>query len=372
VKHRIPRRAILTGSAALAATLAAPRASGAAAAEPGPVRLFANENPYGPAESARQAMGDALYRGWRYAGGEEGRLAELIARREGVGTDHVALAAGSSEVLRLAVIAYGRQGGRVVAARPTFSFLPRYAVRMGCDLDEVPLDSAMVHDLDAMAARVTEDTRLIYVCNPNNPTGTVLDAQRLRDFITAVSSRAPVVVDEAYVDLIGDPLRDSMVDQVRSGKPVIISRTFSKIHGLAGLRVGYAIAPPAMIRRLKAMRVTMPNVVSLAAATASYRDEAFQRFSRRKIRQCQAVVSGAFDELGVPYTPSAANFVLFDTGGSVDAFRQHMREHNMLVGRSYAPYATWCRVSMGTVEQMERFVAVAKAYFPPVGQQQNL
>ena len=359
----IPRRAILTGSAALAATLAAPRLSGAAAAESGPVRLLANENPYGPAESARQAMADALYRGWRYAYGEEGALAELIARREGVGTDNVALAAGSSEVLRLAVIAFARQGGRVVAARPTFSFLPRYAVRMGCDLDEVPLDGAMVHDLDGMAARVNGDTRLIYVCNPNNPTGTVVDAQRLRDFIAAVSPQAPVVVDEAYVDLTRDPARDSMVDQVRNGKPVIISRTFSKIHGLAGLRVGYAIAPPAIIRRLKAMRVTMPNVVSLAAATASYQDELFQQFSRNKIRECQGVVSRAFDELGLRYTPSVANFVLFDTGGSVDAFRQHMRAHNMLVGRSYAPYATWCRVSMGTVAQMERFAAAAKAYF---------
>ena len=308
-------------------------------------------------------MAEALYRGWRYAFNEEVNLAELIAQREGVSREHVALAAGSAEVLRLAVIAYARQGGRVVAARPTFSFLPRYAVRMGCALDEVPLDAAMVHDLEAMAARVTDDTRLVYVCNPNNPTGTVVDAQRLRDFIGEVAAQSPVVVDEAYVDLTADPARQSMVDQVLADKPVIISRTFSKIHGLAGLRVGYAIAPPAIIRRLKAMRVTMPNVVSLAAATASYQDEDFQRFSRARIRQCLQVVSSAFDELGLRYTPSLANFVLFDTGGSVDAFRQHMRDNNILVGRSYAPYDSWCRVSMGTVEQMELFAAAARDYF---------
>ena len=190
-----------------------------------------------------------------------------------------------------------------------------------------------------------------------------MDAQHLRDFIGEVSGQAPVVVDEAYVDLTADPARESMVDQVLAEKPVIISRTFSKIHGLAGLRVGYAIAPPAIIRQLKAMRVTMPNVVSLAAATASYQDESFQQFSRTKIRQCQRVISRTFDELGLRYTPSLANFVLFDTGGSVDAFRQHMRDNNILVGRSYAPYDSWCRVSMGTVEQMELFAAAARDYF---------
>ncbi len=364
MSQEIPRRAILTSSAAIAAALAAPRLGAASAASnAGPIRLVANENPYGPAASAREAMAQALPGGWRYAYREESNLAALIAEREQVSLDSVALAAGSAEVLRVAAIAYGRGGGRVVAATPTFSFLPRYAARLGCELDEVPLDEAMVHDLDAMARRVRNDTRLIYVCNPNNPTGTLLPAARLRDFIATASQRAPVVVDEAYIDLTREPRRESMVDQVRDGKSVIITRTFSKIHGLAGLRVGYAIAPPKIIRTLKALRVSMPNVVSLAAATASYQDAAFQSFSRARILECQQVVSRGLEELGLRYTPSKGNFVLFDTGGSVDAFRRHMRSNNILVGRSYAPYDSWCRVSMGTVEQMRQFVAVARAYF---------
>jgi histidinol-phosphate aminotransferase len=363
--YQIPRRAILKGSAALAAAFAAPRVSGVpsvrSAAEP--IRLLANENPYGPAESARLAMADALYRGWRYAYEEERALVRLIAEREGVGTDNIALAAGSAEVLRLAVIGFARDGGRVVSARPTFSFLPRYAARLGCTLDEVPLDKDMVHNLDAMAARVSKATRLVYVCNPNNPTGTLVDSGRLRDFIASVSDQAPVVVDEAYIDLTADPVREGMVDQVRAGRRVIISRTFSKIHGLAGLRVGYAIAPPETIRVIKSMRVTMPNVVSLAAATASYQDLDFQRFSRARIAQCQQLTSRTLDELKLRYTPSTANFVLFDTGGSVDEFRRFMRGNKVLVGGSYAPYDTWCRVSMGTVEQMQRFSALAREYF---------
>ena len=365
MKQEIPRRALFQGTAALAAALAAPRLSAARSSSDSaePIRLLANENPYGPAESARLAMADALYRGWRYAYDEERVLAEMIAEREGVDADHVALAAGSAEVLRLAVIGFARQGGRVVSARPTFSFLPRYAARMGCSLDQVDLDDNMVHDLDAMAERVSDQTRLVYICNPNNPTGTLLNADRLRDFIGAVSVQAPVVVDEAYIDLTSDPLRESMMDQVRAGRRVVIARTFSKIHGLAGLRVGYAIAPPDIIRALKSMRVTMPNGVSLAAATASYQDKAFQQFSRARIRQCQDIARRTFEELKLTYTPSTANFVLFDTAGSVDEFRKFMRLNNVLVGGSYAPYDSWCRVSMGTVEQMQRFAALTRDYF---------
>ena len=221
----------------------------------------------------------------------------------------------------------------------------------------------MRHDLSAMEGRVTDSTSLVYVCNPNNPTGTVLNADQLRAFIETVEARATVFVDEAYVDLLDDPTHNAMIDQVKAGKNVILARTFSKIHGLAGLRVGYAIARPDLIKRLSPLQMSIPNVMGLRAAAASYRDIGFQKYSKDKIKECVAMTEATLDELGLKYTPTVTNFLVFDTGGSVRDFAKTMRQNNILVGRSYAPYNNWCRVSMGTVEQMAVFSQVLRDYY---------
>lgn len=362
----VQRRRVMkaAGFAAMGLTAAglATRKTGQAAAYSGPARLIANENPYGPSPKAQEAMAEALANGWMYAGAEVRVLRKLIAEKEGVDEDHVLITAGSGELLRMAGLSFG-QAGDIVAARPTFSMLVGYARATGGTVHEVDLDKDMIHDLAAMESRVTESTSLVYVCNPNNPTGTLLDADVLRSFIDTVESRATVFVDEAYVDLLDDPDHNAMVDQVKAGKNVIVARTFSKIHGMAGLRVGYAIARPDLIKRLRPLQMSFLNIIGLTAAAASYQDGEFQTYSRAKIRECMSVTESVLNDLGVPYTPSVTNFVLFDTGGSVRDLGAAMRQKKLLVGRSFAPYTSWCRLSMGTVEQMAQFADALRAYY---------
>jgi len=327
------------------------------------LRLIANENPYGPSPAAQAAANKAVAEGWKYAVRETGALKKLIAEVEGVATQNIMVTAGSSEALRVAALAYGQQGGRVVAALPTFSFLPSYARSIGCEVDEVPLDADMKHDLDAMQAAIKKDTRLVYVCQPNNPTGTLLDGKDLRAFINDVSPQAPVVVDEAYLDLWDDMDEHTAVTAVRAEQPVIVTRTFSKLHGMAGLRVGYAIARPDIINRLEALRISEMSYTGVMAATASLGDMEFLNFSRARIRECLKITTDVLDELNRPYAPTRGNFVYFDTGGSPREFMGGMRKAGILTGMSYSPYPTWARVSMGRVEDMRAFANAARNYF---------
>lgn len=350
------------GGLAAATGLSLDQRRAQAAPYQGPIRLLANENPYGPSPKAQEAMAANLSNGWMYAGAEIRALRTLIAEQEGVEEDHIQITAGSGELLRMTGAAYA-QTGEIVAARPTFSMLVSYAKTAGGTVHEVDLDETMTHDLAAMESRVTDRTSLVYVCNPNNPTGTLLNGDELRAFIDAVQGRATVFVDEAYVDLLDDRASNAMVDQIKAGKNVIVARTFSKIHGMAGLRVGYAIARPDLIKRIRSFQMSFLNILSMKAAAASYQDADFQAFSRSKIKECMGVAEAVFDDLGLPYTQSFTNFVMFDTGGSVRDLGAAMRQKNILVGRSYAPYTSWCRLSMGTVEHMAQFADALRAYY---------
>lgn len=360
----LSRRSLLLASAGLLGSSLAPLtfAQGRPPAG-GMLRLIANENPYGPSPAALAAAEKAAAEGWKYAMRETGELKRIIAAAEGVPTNNIMISAGSSEALRVAALVYCRSGGGLVAALPTFSFLPSYARSLGATVSEVPLDGDMRHDLAAMEAAITADTRLIYVCNPNNPTGTLLTGKELRAFIDATEQRAPVVVDEAYLDLWDDMPEHTAVSSVLDGKNVIVTRTFSKLHGMAGLRVGYAIAPAAIIKAMEELRITQMSYTGVMAATASLQDKEFLQFSRERIRECLQITSNVLDELGLPYAPSRGNFVYFDTGDSPRKFMGAMREAGILTGMSYAPYPTWARISMGKVEQMHVLAAALRKHF---------
>jgi len=327
------------------------------------LRLSANENPYGPSESAKQAMMAAMSEGWKYATAEMPALAKLIAEREGLSPDNVIITEGSAEVLRIVSLLYGSQGSEMIAARPTFEQGPDYAEKVGGQLVWVDLDKDMKHDLAGMEGRITNKTGLIYVCNPNNPTATMVPTKDLRSFIGVAASRAMVLVDEAYIDLVDDPAGSAMVDQVRAGKNVIIARTFSKIHGMAGLRLGFALARPDIIKRMNEVRMSSPNKMGLVAGVASYQDKEFMASSRKLVRECLTMTCKTLDELGLRYTKSQANFVMFDTGKPLREFSIAMRQKGVAVGRPFAPYDTWCRVSMGRVEQMPQFLDAMRAHF---------
>ena len=355
----ISRRGLIQASALSAI---APAAQAVEAQAP-IIRLHLNENPYGPSDLTKDAIRAAITDGWAYDNEDVVVLRRMIAAKEGLKPENVFICEGSTELLRLAAVIFAGNGKEMVAGLPTFLSMPQYAARSGGKVRFVNVDAAMRLDLVAMQAAVTDNTGAVYVCNPNNPTGTTVAPDALNTFIAAVAPRALVVVDEAYIDLVDEPEKTTVIEQVRQGKNVLISRTFSKIHGIAGLRVGYGLARPDIIRALEERRISVPNRLGLKAAIASYADAEFLIFSRMMVRACVAYTQDAFEKMKVKYISSSGNFVLFDTRQTSVNFAEYMRGRRILVNPILEPTDTWCRVSMGRMEQMEAFAEAARGFF---------
>ncbi|MFQ5570746.1 MAG: pyridoxal phosphate-dependent aminotransferase [Rhodothermales bacterium] len=327
-----------------------------------PLRLHSNENPYGPSESARRAMQVAFDEGNLYPHATYKELQSLIAQREGLTPDHVVLGAGSHEILRMTAMAYGLAGGEILTAYPTYEGMENYARTIGAHVHRIPLDDDFLIDLDLMDRRTTQAVKLVFVCNPNNPTGTVLPGQRVQAFCEEVARRSVVFVDEAYYELVEDPDYYSMTALVRDGHNVIVSRTFSKIFGLAGLRIGYGLARPDIAARLRTFETGAgKNVLGIRAAIAAYQDPDFIAFSRSKNAEARTYVTQVLEELGHRCLPSHTNFVFFHLKQNIRQFRANMERRGILVGRPFPPFLDWCRLSLGTPEQMHTFVGAFRA-----------
>lgn len=328
-----------------------------------PIRLSANENPYGPSPKVRQAMTDAFTNVCRYPMGYYEELAGMLAKKHGVTKEHIILTAGSTEGLKIAGIVFGGEGSNIVAADPVFLALQNYSERFGTYIHKVPVTKDMIHDLPAMEQRITQSTRMVYVCNPNNPTSALQPARELEEFCSSVSKRTIVFADEAYFDYIQDANYPSMIKLVKQGKNVIVARTFSKVYGLAGIRIGYLIARPDIISRLGKKSMAGPNVLAIAAAKAALEDEEFYQFSLEQNTVMMKMMTDTLDELQLEYVPSSCNFVFFHTGRPISEVNAAYRKEGILVGRPFPPMDDWCRVSMGTVEQVEKLCAVTRRLF---------
>jgi histidinol-phosphate aminotransferase len=364
--HTLNRRHWLRLLSLAGAAAAAPRLSAAAASNfpaylprlfdsDTPARLGLNENPYGPSPKVREAMVRAFDDACRYPSAYTKEIAQIIAEKEGVKPEHIVLTAGSSEGLKAAGLAFGMHGGEIVSPDPTFHVLMNYAEQMGAHVHRVPLTKEMGHDLEAMEKRVHSNTRLVFVCNPNNPTGTLIPAQQMRDFCRALAGRAIVFADEAYFDYIAEPGYPSMVELVKQDYNVIVSRTLSKVYGLAGVRVGYLIARPDIARRLSEYCMAGLSVLAVSAAKAALEDSDFYRFSLQRNTEAKAYACDLLDSMGLRYVPSHANFVFFESGKDINQLNAAMMQENVQVGRAFMPYNRWCRVSTGTMPEMERF-----------------
>jgi len=221
----------------------------------------------------------------------------------------------------------------------------------------VPVDSQLRHDLRAMHAAVTPRTRAIYLCNPNNPTGTALPAAQIRAFVGSLPPALVTIVDEAYMDFTAPGAAGSVADLVPGGQRVIVLRTFSKIHGMAGVRCGYAIAPADIAAALAAARMTSPNLFAVRAARASLTDTDFLADCRQRILASRARITAELTRLKRRYAEPQGNFVFFDTGMPLERFTTLMRERNILVGRLFQPYDTWCRITIGTEPEVSAFLS---------------
>ena len=360
--ERLTRREALIGAAALLAPLPANVVVAAASPPAGTARLIkldGNENPYGPSPAARQAILASVSEAPRYADATLTTLTSQLAVREGVTEPQIVIGAGSGELLKMAGLLAITAGpdGKLVASRPTYEKLPVFAETLGLTVHWIASDAQHRHDLPAMREACTEHTRLVYVCNPNNPTGAAVTRDALEIFIRSVPTNAIVVVDEAYMDLADQPGVATAASLVKDVPNLVMLRTFSKLHGLAGLRIGYAIAPPALAQRLAALSLTWPNATGLAAAIASLNDHAFLKTTRAAIVGDRARVHAALDRLGLERAESQGNFVFFDTGGPLQRFQDRMLADGIKVGRRFDGYDTWSRVTIGVHREVDRFLA---------------
>jgi histidinol-phosphate aminotransferase len=361
------RREMLAASALLLARpVLVPAAEGTTTTAAGakPIILCWNENPYGPSPAARAAVSATIPFSCRYPDEENKQLIDAIAEHERVGADHLVLGTGSGELLRALGFLHGQGGGEIIAAQPTYSELTDYARYSGASLKFVPVDKELKHDLNAMRAAISDRTRAIYVCNPNNPTGTAVQARQIEAFVNAVPDHVTVIVDEAYMDFADLQGVASVSGLVAQGKRIVILRTFSKIHGMAGIRMGYAISRPDISKDLAAATMTSPNIFAVRAARASLGDHAFLTDTRDRIIASRRKITTELTRLGRPFAVPQGNFVFFDTGMPLAQFTGRMQEHNILVGRPFPPYDNWCRITIGTEHEVVAFLQALRAIAP--------
>jgi histidinol-phosphate aminotransferase len=322
------------------------------------VKLNSNESPYGISPKASQALIDAIDRAPLYPHRQYPDLSAQIAEREGVTPEHVILGAGSTEVMNLVIHAYGRRG-KILAADPTYFDFVFYAEQAGCSLDYTPLDESFGHDLPSLLEKIDGQTNLVYICNPNNPTGSITPYEDLSSFCELASKKTVLLIDEAYHEYVEDPSYGSMIGCIQREENVIITRTFSKIHGMAGLRIGYGLARPEVIKNLGRVQMNFAPIAntSLQAALASYKDAVFTQNVLKKNSSVKAYLYTQLDNLGYSYIPSLTNFVLFRVNREAKEVAENLGSKNVLV-RPFRFFGNdWIRVSLGTMEDMKFFVS---------------
>jgi histidinol-phosphate aminotransferase len=324
------------------------------------VRLSANENPYGPCPKAFQAITDSFAVACRYPDEHSNVLIDKLAKLNGVSRDQILLGDGSGEILKLCAETFtGPQNGKLVAADPTFEALLNNATANGAEVVKVPLTSRYAHDLPKMLS--SAKAGLVYVCNPNNPTASITPKDELRDFLAKAPPQTMILVDEAYFHYADSPDYESVIALVKDRPNLIVSRTFSKIYGMAGLRCGYCVAQKETIDQLRRNQMwDSVNCMALAAATASLDDLAHVPNGQRLNREAKTFVTSELDKMGYEQIPSQANFIMFDCRRPVVPLIQAMKERKVHVGRLFPALPNHMRLTIGKKSEMERFVDAFK------------
>jgi histidinol-phosphate aminotransferase len=324
------------------------------------IRLGSNENPHGPSTLAKQAMIEAVGISNRYQWDMNALLKTEIAKMTGHTKDHVALGAGSSELLGVVSLWAAYKKGNVVASEPTFKLWMPAARRMGLPTKLVPLTSTKHNDLNGLMNAMDQDTKMVYLCNPNNPTGTVSPTSDLENFIKKVASTTIVLLDEAYTDYYDTPSMSKMIDAYPN---LVIAKTFSKTFGMAGARVGYVLAHPNTIKDLNEFQAWAnagPSAVSMQGALAAIKDEEFIAYCKQENIKAKDILYQGFDALGIKHIKSFTSFVYFDTATYKKDIPALLLANQITGARSFEQNSSWLRISIGTVAEMEKVVAVLK------------
>ena len=321
-------------------------------------RLFANENPLGIAPSAKEALVKAMEIGNRYAWMEFAQLKTPLAANEGVKPEHIMMAPGSSDILMAAADYFAKGGGTILTSAMTYDDLLQRAEKFGAKIKALPMTKDYKYDLPAIKAAITPDVKLVYIVNPNNPTGTIVPTAELEAFCREVAPKVPVFIDEAYIDFYEPADRPKLGKLVAEGVNVILARTFSKIHGFAGLRLGYAIAQPEMLKILHAYTngEFAVSITTLMAGIASYKDVDWQNHCRAENAKARDYTTKALADLGYDVIPSAANFILFPIRMKTKTFEGQMFGQGIGIQTRDFNGQPYCRVSVGTMDEMAVFI----------------
>lgn len=322
------------------------------------IKLASNENPLGASPKARRAMQEAIECAHLYPDGGGYYVTRALSEKLGVPTDHIILGNGSNEIIEFIGHGFLRPGAEIITPEHAFIAYKIIAKVFGARTTEVAAPDFQ-QDLPAIVAAITPDTRVIFIANPNNPTGTMVAQEAIDRFVARVPEEVVVVFDEAYYEYVENP--PDTLKSVREGRNVIVLRTFSKIHGLASARLGYGIARPELIRVLQKTREPFNvNGIAQAGAVAALQDDEHQRRTKRITDEGRAYFEEQFGALGLRFVPSAGNFVLVNVGDGASVFRQLLQRR--IIVRALKGYALpeWVRISVGTMEQNRACIAALR------------
>jgi len=320
------------------------------------IKLASNENPLGPSPKAIEAMQQAVKEVHIYPDGASWKLREALAQKFGLEMGNLIIGCGSNEVIEFIGHAFLQPGDNIITAEHAFLVYKLMAKVFGAETIEVP-DPGYVHDLDAMAAAVTPRTKEIFIANPNNPTGTLVTQEAIDRFMEKVPPHVVVVFDEAYYEFLDNP--PDTLKYVRQGRNVVVLRTFSKIQGLAGTRVGYGIANKELIDVLQRTRQPFNiNAVAQAGALAGLLDEEHQNKTKLITDEGRAWLQNQFQQMGLEYIPSYANFVLVKVGDGNAVFKAMMDQGVIIRAMAAYKLPEWVRISIGTMPQNQRCIEV--------------
>jgi histidinol-phosphate aminotransferase len=335
-------------------------------APPGAVHLNFNENPYGPSPKALAALTTCGHIASRYPDGPYQAMRDALAQMHGVQRDNITLGCGSTEILCIADEAFLGPGKTLVVAEPTFEAVIEYVDAARGEVVKIPLTPDHRHDLPKMTAACTSNTGMIYVCNPNNPTGTIVSRDELAAFVNRVPPSTLILVDEAYFHFAEAPDYGTAVDLLPQHANVIVSRTFSKVYGMAGMRLGYAVGAKDVIGAMRPYNLQPfnGNAAVLAASHASLADQDHIAECAKKMNATRTWLCKQLASEGRGFIPSQANFVMINLGTDVEPIVEQFRARKILVGRKFPSMPNFLRVSIGTQPETEQFLAALQEIVP--------
>ncbi|EFE55751.1 putative histidinol-phosphate transaminase [Providencia rettgeri DSM 1131] len=337
-----------------------------------PLLLNFNENSLGMSEKAKEAIIKALPNAFRYPDDARTELQQNIGELYSLSDKNISIGNGSSETIQATVAMLANKAKKrginiqLVTPDPTFNYAELYSLPLGVTITKIPLKTDLSFDLAKMeqAANDFDGLSMVYICNPNNPTAMITPYSQLDKWLSKDSDNTFFIVDEAYAEFVEDPNFTSAIELVKKGQNnLIVTRTFSKIFALAGLRVGYGVATPEIIAAVDTfLSIDNTNTAGAVAAIASLKDKSFIQYSLKSNDISRKIVEKALNEIGLEYAPSQANFIFHKVKGDVKTYQQRMADTHVMVGREFPPAVGWNRLTLGTPEEMQQFVVILKQF----------